>query len=179
MELRIPEASERSEFFPREICSPKGSTRCTFSTRSFAQRSARAAPRKADPQSAQEAVCGRPGSAYSPPTRPCPPPGRARSGDTTFFGIVCREPRRFSFSSRPRTPARTAALLSSQSRSSSTRGRGGIRPMDQELIASLVGASIGLFVCCTACIVCRIWRRNRYYKKVQKSLDEEEAAFQE
>ena len=47
--------------------------------------------------------------------------------------------------------------------------------MDQELIASLVGASIGLFVCCAACIVCRIWRRNRYYKKVQKSLDEEEA----
>ena len=40
---------------------PKEAPRCSLSTRSFAQRSARATPRKADPQSAREAVCGRPG----------------------------------------------------------------------------------------------------------------------
>ena len=28
-------------------------------------------------------------------------------------------------------------------------------------------------------LACRIWKRNRYYKKVQHSLDEEERAFQE
>ena len=76
----------------RSCALPKGSTGCSRSLRSFVQRSARATPHKADPQSGQEAVCGRPGSAYSPPPRPCPPPGRARSGDTTISGIVC--PRR-------------------------------------------------------------------------------------
>ena len=40
---------------------PKEAPRCSLSTRSFAQRSARATPRKAGPQSAREAVCGRPG----------------------------------------------------------------------------------------------------------------------
>ena len=45
----------------RRCAPPSGSTRCSLTTRSFAQRSARATPRRADPQSAQEAACGRPG----------------------------------------------------------------------------------------------------------------------
>ena len=45
----------------RRRAPPSGSTRCSHSTCSFAQRSARATPRRADPQSAQEAACGRPG----------------------------------------------------------------------------------------------------------------------
>ena len=51
--------------------------------------------------------------------------------------------------------------------------------MDAALIAALVGAILGVVVCAVTCIVCRVWRRNRYYKKVQHSLDEEERAFQE
>ena len=74
---RSRRAAARPSTSCRRCAPPKGSTRCTFSTRSFTQRSTRATPRKADPQSAQEAVCGRPGSAYSPPPRPCPPHGRA------------------------------------------------------------------------------------------------------
>ena len=87
---RSRRAAARPSTSCRRCALPKGSTRCTFSTRSFAQRSARATPRKADPQSAQEAVCGRPGSAYSPPPRPCPPHGRASNarGDTTISGIL-------------------------------------------------------------------------------------------
>ena len=87
---RSRRAAARPSTSCRRCALPKGSTRCTFSTRSFAQRSARATPRKADPQSAQEAVCGRPGSAYSPPPRPCPPHGRASNarGDTTIAGIL-------------------------------------------------------------------------------------------
>ena len=33
-------------------------------------------------------------------------------------------------------------------------------------------------MCIGTCIVCRIYRRTRYYKKVQHSLEEEERAFQ-
>jgi hypothetical protein len=89
---RSRRAAARPSTSCRKRALPKGSTGCSRSLRSFVQRSARATPHKADPQSGQEAVCGRPGSAYSPPPRPCPPPGRARSGDTTISGIVC--PRR-------------------------------------------------------------------------------------
>ena len=45
--------------------------------------------------------------------------------------------------------------------------------------ATLLGVVAGLLLCGLVCIVCRIWKRNRYYKKVQHSLDEEERAFQE
>ena len=89
---RSRRAAARPSTSCRRCALLKGSTGCSRSLRSFVQRSARATPHKADPQSGQEAVCGRPGSAYSPPPRPCPPPGRARSGDTTISGIVC--PRR-------------------------------------------------------------------------------------
>ena len=92
---RSRRAAARPSTSCRRCALPEGSTGCSCSLRSFVQRSARATPHKADPQSGQEAVCGRPGSAYSPPPRPCPPPGRARSGDTTISGIVC--PRRKSF----------------------------------------------------------------------------------
>mmetsp|Transcript_55024 Transcript_55024/g.120031 ORF Transcript_55024/g.120031 Transcript_55024/m.120031 type:complete len:127 (-) Transcript_55024:571-951(-) len=51
--------------------------------------------------------------------------------------------------------------------------------MNGSLLATLVGVGLGLFVCSATCVICRIWRRNRYYRKVQRSLDEEEAAFQE
>ena len=46
-------------------------------------------------------------------------------------------------------------------------------------MAALIGVLIGVIVCTATFIICRIWRRNRYYKKVQHSLDEEERAFQE
>ena len=88
---RSRRAAARPSTSCRSCALPKGSTGCSRSLRSFVQRSARATPHKADPQSGQEAVCGRPGSAYSPPPRPCPPPGRARSGDTTISGIVCSQ----------------------------------------------------------------------------------------
>ena len=58
---RSRRAAARPSTSRRRCAPPKGSTRCSLSTRSFAQRSARATPRKADPQSAREAVCGRPG----------------------------------------------------------------------------------------------------------------------
>ena len=74
---RSRRAAARPSTSCRRCASPKGSTRCSLTTRSFVQRIARATPRRADPQPAQEAVCGRPGSAYSPPPRPCPPHGRA------------------------------------------------------------------------------------------------------
>ena len=43
------------------------------------------------------------------------------------------------------------------------------------------GASGGLVVllCLLTCFICRVCRRNRYYSKVQRTLDEEERAFQE
>jgi hypothetical protein len=50
-------------------------------------------------------------------------------------------------------------------------------PMQVELIVIAVAALLLLFCC--VMLVCRIWKRNRYYKKVQHSLDEEERAFQE
>jgi hypothetical protein len=43
----------------------------------------------------------------------------------------------------------------------------------------VAGAAVGLVLLCFVVLVCRIWKRNRYYKKVQHSLDEEERAFQE
>ena len=51
--------------------------------------------------------------------------------------------------------------------------------MDGALLAALIGVVLGILACTATCIVCRVWRRNRYYKKVQHSLDEEERAFQE
>ena len=51
--------------------------------------------------------------------------------------------------------------------------------MDGSVVATLAGMGLGLVFCTATCIICRIWRRNRYYKKVQHSLDEEERAFQE
>jgi hypothetical protein len=50
--------------------------------------------------------------------------------------------------------------------------------MDSNL-ATALGVVGGVLLCTLACIVCRIWKRNRYYKKVQHSLDAEERAFQE
>ena len=89
---RSRRAAARPSTSCRRCALPKGSTGCSRSLRSFVQRSARATPHKADPQPGQEAVCGRPGSAYAPPPRPCPPPGRARSEDTTVSGIVWPRP---------------------------------------------------------------------------------------
>merc|ERR1719482_688729 len=48
-----------------------------------------------------------------------------------------------------------------------------------QLIGTAVGILVGILLCGAGLIVCRIWKRNRYYKKVQHSLDEEERAFQE
>ena len=48
--------------------------------------------------------------------------------------------------------------------------------MQELIIWASVGGAILLLV---VAIACRIWKRNRYYKKVQHSLDEEERAFQE
>ena len=42
-----------------------------------------------------------------------------------------------------------------------------------------VGIATGVLLLFAAILVCRVWKRNRYYKKVQHSLDEEERAFQE
>ena len=42
-----------------------------------------------------------------------------------------------------------------------------------------LAVSGALILCLCLLVLCRIWRRNRYYKKVQVSLDEEERAFQE
>ena len=46
-------------------------------------------------------------------------------------------------------------------------------------LPTIIAAVVGVLLCALAIIVCRIWKRNRYYKKVQHSLDEEERAFQE
>ena len=46
-----------------------------------------------------------------------------------------------------------------------------------EMIA--IGTALSILLLLFVVIVCRIWKRNRYYKKVQHSLDEEERAFQE
>lgn len=54
--------------------------------------------------------------------------------------------------------------------------RGPIVAMDPRIIWGGVGALVLLII---LGIGCRIWKRNRYYKKVQHSLDEEERAFQE
>lgn len=46
------------------------------------------------------------------------------------------------------------------------------------VLAALAGVLLGMIACIGTCIVCRIYRRTRYYKKVQHSLEEEERAFQ-
>ena len=51
--------------------------------------------------------------------------------------------------------------------------------MDGSAVVTLVSAVVGILACGLCCIICRVWKRNRYYKKVQHSLDEEERAFQE
>ena len=43
----------------------------------------------------------------------------------------------------------------------------------------IIGIVSAVLLCAVVLIFCRIWKRNRYYKKVQHSLDEEERAFQE
>ena len=49
--------------------------------------------------------------------------------------------------------------------------------MDQtQIIFAAVGGVVLLLLLAVAC---RVYKRNRYYKKVQHSLDEEERAFQE
>ena len=58
---RSRRAAARPSTSCRRCALLKGSTGCSRSLRSFVQRSARATPHKADPQSAQEAACGRPG----------------------------------------------------------------------------------------------------------------------
>lgn len=50
--------------------------------------------------------------------------------------------------------------------------------MDGSVIAALAGVGMGFIACTATCVVCRIFRRTRYYKKVQHSLEEEERAFQ-
>ena len=95
---RSRRAAARPSTSCRRCASPKGSSRCTCSTRSFVQRSARVTSRKAGPQSAQEAVCGRPGSAYSPPPRPCPPHGRASRAESSRMLSVRLIPDFFLFS---------------------------------------------------------------------------------
>ena len=40
-------------------------------------------------------------------------------------------------------------------------------------------AALLLLLAAAACLAYRVHRRNRYYRKVQRALDEEEAAFQE
>ena len=96
---RSRRAAARPSTSCRRCALPKGSTRCTFSTRSFTQRSTRATPRKADPQSAREAVRGRPGkralasSAAMPSARASEQgrvvPDALREADTgTFFFLA-------------------------------------------------------------------------------------------
>ena len=82
---RSRRAAARPSTSRRRCAPPKGSTRCSLSTRSFAQRSARATPRKADPQSAREAVCGRPGKRVlaSSAAMPSARASEQRWGDTT------------------------------------------------------------------------------------------------
>lgn len=43
----------------------------------------------------------------------------------------------------------------------------------------VIAVAVGSTLLACAALTCRIWKRNRYYKKVQHSLDEEERAFQE
>jgi hypothetical protein len=43
----------------------------------------------------------------------------------------------------------------------------------------VLGVAGGVVLCTITCLIIRVWKRNRYYKKVQHSLDEEERAFQE
>lgn len=55
-------------------------------------------------------------------------------------------------------------------------------PSGQRLDSHIAaGISVGMVVllCFLTCFICRVWRRNRYYSKVQRTLDDEERAFQE
>ena len=57
-----------------------------------------------------------------------------------------------------------------------------LMPSGQKMNSHIAaGASVGLVVllCFLTCFICRVWRRNRYYSKVQRTLDDEERAFQE
>ena len=73
---RSRRAAARPSTSCRRRAPPSGSTGCSLRIRSFAQRSVRATPRKADPQSAREAVCGRPGK-HAPATSAAMPSARA------------------------------------------------------------------------------------------------------
>ena len=55
-------------------------------------------------------------------------------------------------------------------------------PQGVQMAAStfaVIPTAVLFALCCLMILVCRVWKRNRYYKKVQHSLDEEERAFQE
>ena len=71
----------------------------------------------------------------------------------------------------PGAAAKVAAAHAAAAAAAST----GLHP---SVIAALAGILLGMIACIGTCIVCRIYRRTRYYKKVQHSLEEEERAFQ-
>mgnify|MGYP006082913611 CR=1 FL=1 len=76
-------------------------------------------------------------------------------------------------------PAATAALPGAAAKVAAAHAAAaastGLHP---SVVAALAGVLLGMIVCIATCIVCRIYRRTRYYKKVQHSLEEEERAFQ-
>ena len=49
----------------------------------------------------------------------------------------------------------------------------------RESIAAGISVGLVVLLCFLTCFICRVWRRNRYYSKVQRTLDDEERAFQE
>ena len=51
-------------------------------------------------------------------------------------------------------------------------------PLEPHIMGA-IGVGLSFLLCVFACFICRVWRRNRYYSKVQRTLDEEERAFQE
>eukprot|EP00908_Phaeocystis_cordata_P017370 Transcript_28693.p2 GENE.Transcript_28693~~Transcript_28693.p2 ORF type:complete len:268 (-),score=74.11 Transcript_28693:215-1018(-) len=91
----------------------------------------------------------------NPPPSPFPPPSPAR---------LASPPPPMSLS-----PPQTLLLSSAPAAASSADG---------SVLAALAGVALGFVACIGTCIVCRIYRRTRYYKKVQHSLEEEERAFQ-
>ena len=78
-----------------------------------------------------------------------------------------------------KTPAATTALPGAAAKVAAAHAAAaastGLHP---SVIAALAGILLGMIACIGTCIVCRIYRRTRYYKKVQHSLEEEERAFQ-